>query len=143
MKKLLIPLLLFFTVFFSLSNADARTYWRTFLVDEVTSQGIILRDFEGNRFLVDKSPDKIKGGPVKAGDYVRYETVKNKMKIHPWQPARITEIGNNSITLMLHNGETAEVNMKRGYRDQFKKGDLVEYKASKGQIKKSHLQPVE
>ncbi|KPK23269.1 MAG: hypothetical protein AMJ61_16010 [Desulfobacterales bacterium SG8_35_2] len=127
MKKLLIPLLLFFTVFFSLSNADARTYWRTFLVDEVTSQGIILRDFEGNRFLVDK----------------RYDTVKNKMKIHPWQPARITEIGNNSITLMLHNGETAEVNMKRGYREQFKKGDLVEYKASKGQIKKSHLQPVE
>ena len=92
---------------------------------------------------MDKSPDKIKGGPVKAGDYVRYDTVKNKMKKNPWQPAKITELGNNSITLMLHNGETAEVNMKRGYREQFKKGDLVEYKASKGQIKKSHLQPVE
>ncbi|MEJ2333427.1 MAG: hypothetical protein P8Y08_11715 [Desulfobulbaceae bacterium] len=99
MKKLIIPQLILFFVFLSFSDTSARTYWRTYIIDEI--------------------------------------------KKNPWQPAWITEIGSNSITLELHNGETAQVNMKRGYRDQFKKGDVVEYKASKGHLKKSHLQPLE
>jgi|GEM_PF-1341435 hypothetical protein len=143
MKKLIIPQLILFFVFLSFSDTSARTYWRTYIIDEITNEGIILKDFEGKRFLVHKDPNKIKGGPIEPGDYVRFDTVKNKMKKNPWQPAWITEIGSNSITLELHNGETAQVNMKRGYRDQFKKGDVVEYKASKGHLKKSHLQPLE
>lgn len=143
MKKLIIPILVSFALLFSFTNTDARTYWRTYIVDEITSEGIILKDFEGNRFMVNKNPNKIKGGPLEPGDYVRFDTVKNKMKKNPWQPARVTEIGSNSITLILHNGKTALVNMKKGYRDQFKKGDQVEYRASKGQIKKSHLQPLD
>ena len=143
MKKLIIPVLVLFSVLISFQSTDARTYWRTFLVDEITNEGIILRDFEGSRFLVKKNPNQIKGGQVKQGDSVRYDTVKNKMKKNPWQPAKITEINNNSISLQLQNGDKARVNMKSQYRDQFNKGDSVHYKASKGQIKKSGMQPLE
>lgn len=143
MRKLIIPLMVLFALFFSLPSAEAKTFWRTYLVDEITDQGIILKDFEGNKFVVDKNPNQIKGGPLKAGDSVRYDSVKNKLKRNPWQPAAITNIGNNSISILLQNGDTAEVNMKSKYREQFKVGDHVEYQASKGQIKKSGLQPLD
>ena len=143
MRKLIIPIMVLFALFFSLPNAEAKTFWRTYVVDEITDQGIILKDFEGNKFVVDKNPNQIKGGPLKAGDSVRYDSVKNKLKRNPLQPAIITNIGNNSISIELLNGDTAEVNMKSKYLDQFKVGDHVDFQASKGQIKKSGLQPVE
>lgn len=143
MNKLIIPVLVFFAIIFTFSDIHAKTFWRTYLVDEITDQGIILKDFEGNKLVVDKKPNQIKGGPLKAGDSVRYDSVKNKLKRNPWQPATITNIGNNSISIGLQNGDTAEVNMKSKYRDQFKVGDHVEYQASRGKIKKSGLQPLD
>jgi ABC-type oligopeptide transport system substrate-binding subunit len=38
------------------------------------------------------------------------------------------------------NNLTAEVNMKSKYRGEFNNGDQVQYRASKGQIKKSGMQ---
>jgi len=143
MKKLIIPQLILFFVFLSFSDTNARTYWGTYIVEEVTNQGVVLKDFEGKTFLVDKKNNQIKGGPVKAGDAVSYDAVKNKMMKNPWQPAKITDIGNNFISIELLNGDTAEVNMKSSYRDRFKKGDHVEYQASRGKLKKSNIQPLD
>ena len=143
MKKLIISLLILFSVFLSFSDTGARTYWETYIVEGVTDQGIVLKDFEGKTFLVDKKPNQIKGGPVKAGDAVRYDAVKNKMMKSPWQPAKITEVGNNSISIELLNGDAAEVNMKSSYRDRFKKGDHVQYQASRGKLKKSNIQSLD
>ncbi|MEJ2269127.1 MAG: hypothetical protein P8Y04_05055 [Desulfobulbaceae bacterium] len=51
MKKLIIPQLILFFVFLSFSDTSARTYWRTYIIDEITNEGIILKDFEGKKSL--------------------------------------------------------------------------------------------
>ena len=136
MKKLTILTITLLIIFAGFSNSYASSRYRTYEVVEIQSGGIVLMDFEGKKFLVDKKPHQIKGGPVKAGDTVSYDAIKNKMMKSPWQPATITKVSSNSISIELLNGGAVEVNMKRSYRDQFKKGDHVQYQASKGKLKK-------
>ena len=138
MKKLIlfaIPLLVVFTFF---QNSYAKTYYRTFEVAEIQSDGIVLKDYEGGRFLIQKD-----SSGLKVGDIVRYDTVRNRLKKSSWQPAKITKMTDRTITLRLNSGEKIDVNMRSTYRNEFKKGDQVEYKASAGQIKKSHLMKLE
>lgn len=137
MKKLIllvIPLLFILALF---QNSHARTYYRTYEVAEITENGIVLKDFEGNRFLVDKE-----AGDLKVGDLVRYNSVKNRLKKSSWQPATITKITDRAITIETHDKENVEVNMRSKYRQEFKEGDQVYYNA-KGQLKKSNLQPLD
>ena len=138
MKKLTIPAIALFVLFCNIPNSYANTYYRTFEVAEITSEGIILKDFEGGKFLVEKDPSKISGG-LKAGDSVRYDTVRKVLKKNPWQPAEITKMTDRTITLQLRNGDTVEMSMQSKYSNNFNKGDQVHYKASTGQIKKSNL----
>ncbi|MEJ2269123.1 MAG: hypothetical protein P8Y04_05035 [Desulfobulbaceae bacterium] len=67
-----------------------------------------------------------------------YKTFEN-----PWQPAKITKMTDRTITLQLRSGETVDVNMRAKYSNDFMEGDQVQYKASKGQIKKSNLPELE
>jgi len=138
MKKLVILAIALLVVFAGFPNSYAKTYYRTFEVAEITSEGIILKDFEGGKFLVEKDPSKISGG-LKVGDSVRYDTVRKVLKKNAWQPANITEMTANTISLELNNGDEVEVKMRSKYRNNFNKGDQVSYSASKGQIKKSDL----
>ncbi len=142
MKKLLILLITLIVVFAVFQNSYAKTYWRTYEVVEIQSDGIVLMDFEGSRFQVKKDPNKIKGG-LQVGDSVRYDSVKNKLKKDPWQPADITSMNNNTVTLKLKSGENVDVNMRSKYRNDFNEGEQVYYNASKGQIKKSNLVELE
>lgn len=138
MKRLLfliIPLLLVLAL---AQNSSARTYYRTFEVAEITGEGIILKDFEGGRFLVEKDP-----GDLQVGDLVRYDTVRNRLKKSPWQPATITRLTDRIITIETRGGEKIEVNMRSKYLNEFSEGDLVQYNAEKGQLKKSNLQPLD
>ncbi len=135
MKNFILPAVALFLLFFSFQQSYAKTYYRTFEVAEITGEGIVLKDFEGGRLLVNKDPSGLK-----TGDSVRYDTVRNVLKKNPWQPATVTKMGNNSVTLKLNSGEKADVNMRSRYRDEFKEGDQVLYKASSGQIKKSNMQ---
>ena len=142
MKKLIIFAIALIVVFAGFPDSYAKTYWRTYEVAEIQSDGIVLMDFEGGRLLVEKDPSTISGG-LQVGDSVRYASVKNVLKKNPWQPAEITQMTDSTISLQLNNGNTAEVNMKSKYRDQFQKGDQVFYSASKGQIKSSNLKKIE
>ena len=119
MKKLVILAVALIVVFASFPSSYAKTRYGTFEVAEIQSNGIVLMDFEGGRFLVEKDPNSIKGG-LKVGDSVRYDSAKNKLKKNSWQPAEITNIGSNSISLKLKNGDTAEVNMRSKYQNEFK-----------------------
>jgi len=138
MKKLIILAILLLVVFAFFQNSYAKTYYRTFEVAEIQSDGIVLKDYEGGRFLIQKD-----SSGLKVGDIVRYDTVRNRLKKSPWQPAKITKMTDRTITLRLNSGEKVDVNMRSTYRNEFKKGDQVEYKASAGQIKKSHLMKLE
>jgi len=82
MKRLIIFLIPMLMVLALFQNSYAKTYYRTFEVAEITGEGIVLKDFEGGRFLVEKDP-----GNLQVGDLVRYDTVRNRLKKSPWQPA--------------------------------------------------------
>lgn len=138
MKKLIIPAIALFVLFCSIPNSYANTYYSTFEVAEITSEGIILKDSEGGRFLVEKDPSTVSGG-LNVGDSVRYDPVRNVLKKNPWQPAEITKMTDRTITLQLRNDKNVDVNMRSKYSNNFNKGDQVHYKASTGQIKKSNL----
>lgn len=138
MKRLLILAIPLLVVFACFQNSYAKTYYRTFEVAEIQSDGIVLKDFEGGRFLLDKDP-----GGLKVGDTVRYDTVRNRLKKSPWQSAKITRMTDRTVTLRLNSGEKVDVNMRSSYRNEFKQGDQVKYKESSGQIKKSNLQKLD
>ena len=138
MKKLVILAIALLIIFAGFPNSYAKTYYRTFEVVEITDQGIILKDFEGGRFLVEKDP-----GDLQVGDVVRYDTVRNRLKKSPWQPAKIVNMTDRTITLQLRSGDTVDVNMKAKYSNNFMKGNQIHYNASTGQIKKSNLEELE
>ena len=138
MKKLVILAITILVLFAGFPSSYAKTYYRTFEVVEITDQGIILKDFEGGRFLVEKDP-----GDLQVGDVVRYDTVRNRLKKSPWQPAKIVNMTDRTITLQLRSGDTVDVNMKAKYSNNFMKGNQVHYNASTGQIKKSNLEELE
>ena len=138
MKKLIFFTLTLLFVFSSFQVSHAKTFYRTFEVAEITDQGIVLKDFEGGRFLVEKDPNGIK-----VGDMVRYDTVRNRLKKSPWQPAEITRMTDRIITLEIKSGDRVDVNMRSSYRNEFKKGEQVLYYAAKSQIKKSNLQKLD
>ena len=134
MKKLVILAIALLVVFAGFQNSYAKTYYRTFEVAEITNEGIVLKDFEGGRFLVEKDPSKISGG-LKVGDSVRYDTVRKVLKKNAWQPAEITKITDRTITLQLRNGDTVEMSMQSKYQGKFKQGDQIFYSASSQKIK--------
>ncbi|MGB3649200.1 MAG: hypothetical protein WA992_11795, partial [Desulfobulbales bacterium] len=72
MKKLTILTITLLIIFAGFSNSYAKTRYGTYEVAEIQSGGIVLMDFEGATFLVEKDPSKIKGG-LKVGDSVRYD----------------------------------------------------------------------
>jgi hypothetical protein len=138
MNKLLILAIALIVVLGSFPDSYARTRYGTFEVAEITSAGIVLMDFEGGKFLVEKDLSKIKGG-LKVGDSVRYEPRKNRLKKNPWQPATITKMTNKAISMQLKNGDTVDARMKSKYQNEFKEGEQVNYNTSKDQIKKGTL----
>jgi hypothetical protein len=138
MKRLIILTIPLFIILAAFQNSYADTYYQTYELAQIRSDGLILMDSEGNSYLADKDP-----GKLKIGDSVRWDKVRNVLKKNPWQPAIVTMMGNNTVTLKLNNGEKLNVNMRSQYRGKFKQGDQVLYKKSSGQIKKSNLQKLE
>lgn len=134
MKKLLILSISLLLVFALLQISYARTFYRTFEVAEITDAGIVLKDFEGGRIVVNKDPSD-----YKVGDIVRYDKVRQVLKKSPWQPATVIEMNSSTVKLQLHNKEQVSVNMRSHYRGKFTVGDTVQFKASTRQIKKSNL----
>lgn len=138
MRKIIFLTVAILLVISGSQNSHARTYYRTFEVAEITSEGIILKDFEGGRFLVNKDPSG-----YEVGDLVRYDTVRNRLKKSPWQPAKIIKMTDRIITIQVRSGEKVDVNMRSKYQNEFSEGEQVHYNAAKGQIKKSNLQQLD
>lgn len=138
MKKLIHLAVAIFFVMTGSQSSLAKTFWRTFEVVEITSEGLVIQDFEGGRFLVNKDSKDLK-----VGDIVRYDTVKNRLKKSPWQPAKIIRMIDETITIATRSGENIDVRMRSKYRDEFTEGEQVHYNAAKGQLKKSNLQPLD
>ncbi len=134
MKKLIIPAIALFVLFCSIPNSYAKTYYSTFEVAEITSGGIVLKNSEGGKFLVEKDPSTISGG-LNVGDSVRYDPVRNVLKKNTWQPAEITKMDDRTLTLKFNSGDTDDVSKQSKYRGKFKQGDQIFYNASSDKIK--------
>ncbi len=134
MKKLIIPAIALFVLFCSIPNSYAKTYYSTFEVAEITSGGIVLKNSEGGKFLVEKDPSTIRGG-LNVGDSVRYDPVRNVLKKNAWQPAEITKMDDRTLTLQFNSGDTVEINMQSKYRGKFKQRDQIFYNASSKKMK--------
>jgi hypothetical protein len=140
MKRLIIITVALLIVIGFFSNSYARrgrNYYKTYEIVDFRVDGIVLQDFEGTRFLVDKD----KQG-YKIGDQVRYDNVRNRLKKSPWQPGTVTKVTNRVISLRLSDGNKVDVNMKSSWQGQFKKGDTVSYNVSNGKLKRSNTMQI-
>ena len=98
MKKLIVAAIASLVIFACFQNSFAKTYYKTFEVAEIQDNGLILEDFEGGRFQLDKNP-----GGLKVGDSVRYDSVRNRLKKNAWQPATVITVGNNTINSIYYH----------------------------------------
>ena len=135
MKRLIILAVALLIVIGCFNNSYARrgrNYYKTYEIVEFKKAGIVIKDFEGTKFLIDKDSQG-----YKIGDRVRYDNVRNRLRKSPWQPATITKMTDRTISLRLSNGDKQDINMKSKYRGEYRKGDIVHYNASNGQLKRS------
>lgn len=134
MKKLLILILPLLLLLGYSQGSSAARYYRTYEVVEIRSDGIVLRDTAGKTYLIDNSAEGLK-----TGDLVRYDSVRKRLKKYSWQIGRITGMTDSTVTLQLNNGESVELAMRLGYRDEFSPGDTVYYQHTSGQIRKGDV----
>ena len=138
MNKLIIFTISLFMVFAFLQNSYARSSYLSYEVVEIRSEGIVVKNSRGELSLIKKDP-----GDIKAGDIVRYDSIRNRLKKSSWQLANIIEMANSTITLRLKNGKELDINMRSKYREEFSQGDQVFFKESSGQLKKSNFQQLD
>lgn len=138
MKKIIffaIPLLILLAFF---QDSYARSSYKTYKLTEIRSDGIVIMDPGGGKYIIEKEP-----GDIKVGDLVRYDSVRHRLRKSPWQLAEIINMTNRKLTLKVSSGETVDINMRNEHRGKFNQGDQVLYNGSSGQIKNSNFQELD
>lgn len=135
MKKLIIFAIPLFIIFAYFQNSYARSYYKSYVISQIQSDGIVLRDFKGAQYLIKEDP-----GDLKVGDHVRYSKRWHSLKKSQWQPATITQMTDRKLTLKLNSGKELDINMRMEYRGKFKQNDQILYNESAGQIKENKFQ---
>ena len=141
MKKIIVFAVALLIVFVCFNESYARrgkNFYETYDIIEINKDGIVIQDFEGVKFQINKDSEG-----YQVGDRVRYDNTRDRLKKAAWQPAKVIRITDRIITLQLNNSEIKEVNMRSGYRNEFPKGDSVKYKDSTEQIMEDNLQKPE
>jgi ASC-1-like (ASCH) protein len=138
MKKLLLLAIPLCLILVTLQNGYASSSYLSYEVVEIRSDGLVVKNSDGNLSLIKKDP-----GDIKVGDIVRYDSIRDRLRKSPWQLAKIIKMTDRTLTLQTGGDETVEMNMRSKYRNEFKEGDHVKYNAAKGQIMKSDLQPMD
>ena len=120
MKKLIILAIPLFMVLAFLQDSYARSSYISYEVVEIRSEGIVVKNSVGELSLIKKDP-----GDIKAGDIVRYDSIRNRLKKSSWQLASIIEMTNSTITLRLKNGKELDIANRGKYREEFSQGEQV------------------
>ena len=135
MKRLILLAIPLFMVLAFLQNSYAKSPYRSYEVSQIRSDGIVVRDFDGKQFLIEKAP-----GDIQVGDIIRYDSVRKRLRKSPWQAARVIRMTGSAVTLQIGSGEKINVNMRSRYTNEFKEGEQVLYDAATGQVKKNNFQ---
>lgn len=127
MNKLgLLTLIFVFSFFTGISDgqesesAKSKDFYRTFEIIDITANGLVLEDNDGNTVRVEKDTEG-----YKVGYKVRYDSIRNRLRPYRWQDYTVLKITHDNIMLQHLTGETLSVS--GNYRDKFKVGDEVRY----------------
>ena len=127
MKKLgLIGLviLFFISIGFSVNpNCEGREgedFYRTFEIIDITENGMVLQDNDGNTIVVDKDPAN-----YKIGYKVRYDSVRKRLRAYRWQDYKVITISGDSLTLQHKTGDTLSV--QGNFKGKYNIGDQIRY----------------
>ena len=123
MKKhgmVILVILVFFLIVSQYATATKKDYYNTYEIIEITEKGLILEDSMGNIVKANKDPKD-----YKVGYRVRYDKIRQRLRLSRWQHYEVTAVSGNEITLKHKSGDT--ISVKKNYMDEYTIGDLVRY----------------
>ena len=124
MRRLLIPAIVILFLLTCISSSFGRTFWRTYVVEEVTDNSLILKDiYTGGMVEAQKDPTG-----YKVGYRVRYDGVRDVLRKSQWQDYTVTGASDFSLTIEHKGGEILK--FEDGFEGKYKVGDKVSYDAN-------------
>ncbi len=123
-KTILISSILILFLFCVLESSYGDMYYRTYEIIAISVNNLTLVDNDGNQIEVNKDPKD-----YKVGYKVRYDNVRDILKIERWQDYTVLEISGDSITLLHRNGDKFKLESGdlKSHISDFKKGYAVSY----------------
>ena len=132
MKNLGIYLLIISCFFFiGLHKTEAREhhdYYKTYEVIKIAKNGLTIRDNHGNVIELNKNPEG-----YKVGYKVRYDKIRNRLRLYWWQDYQVVAISDTMITLQHKTGDILTV--KGNYQGEYNIGDQVSYDSAHNKLK--------
>ena len=105
---------------FHYSTAGKKDYYRTYEITGITENSLILQDSSGNTIDIEKDPRD-----YKAGYKVRYDRIRNRLRLNRWQDYEVISVYGDMVTLQHKSGDTLTV--RKDYSETFQAGDRVRY----------------
>jgi hypothetical protein len=123
-KTILMSTIFILFLFYGMGSSYGDMYYRTYEITAISGNSLTLVDKDGNQIVVNQDP-----GDYRVGYKVRYDNVRDILKIERWQDYTVLEISSDSITLLHKNGDKLELaaNELKTPISDFKKGDAVSY----------------
>jgi hypothetical protein len=124
MRRLLIPAIVIMFLLTCISSSFGRTFWRTYVVEEITENSLILKDiYTGGTVEAKRDP-----ASYKVGYRVRYDAVRGVLRKSQWQDYTVTEASDFSLTIEHLGGDILK--FEDGFEGKYKVGDKVSYDAN-------------
>lgn len=99
----------------------------TYEIVAISDNSLTLVDNDGNQIKVNHDPKDYKD--YKVGYKVRYDNVRDIIKIERWQDYTVLEVTSDSIILLHKNGDKLKLESSdlKTHISEFKVGDAVSY----------------
>jgi hypothetical protein len=109
-----------FSVNLNCEGLEGKDFYRTFEIIDITENGMVLQDNDGNTIVVDKDPAN-----YKIGYKVRYDSVRKRLRAYRWQDYKVITISGDSLTLQHKTGDTLSV--QGNFKGKYNIGDQIRY----------------
>lgn len=126
-KTILLSAILILFLFCGLESGYGDMYYRTYEIVAISDNSLTLVDNDGNQIKVNHDPKDYKD--YKVGYKVRYDNVRDIIKIERWQDYTVLEVTSDSIILLHKNGDKLKLESSdlKTHISEFKVGDAVSY----------------
>ena len=126
-KTILLSAILILSLFCGPESGYGDMYYRTYEIVAISDNSLTLVDNDGNQIKVNHDPKDSKD--YKVGYKVRYDNVRDIIKIERWQDYTVLEVTSDSIILLHKNGDKLKLESSdlKTHINEFKVGDAVSY----------------